>query len=173
MGTMPARHFASALFALALGCSASLPAPPETPQPEAAFQEVPFPPPPARPEQVPEQPEAGTVWIDGEWTFTGRYWAWTYGRWVRSPAPDAGFAPSSCRFAPDGKLFCARGTWYREGGAALEHPPELARAEANEGDVLDEEGHRIDVAPNRPAHRDRSWKNAKRRDRERASSEKR
>jgi hypothetical protein len=125
------------------------------PHPASAFVEVPYPPPPARPEQLPDPPDvAGAVWIDGEWAWRGRSWGWTYGRWVRVPE-NAAFAPSRCRFDSDAVLVCARGTWYLADGTELRHPRELATATANEGNVVDEEGNRIDVGPNRKARRER------------------
>src|SRR5689334_3320659 len=70
----------SSVLALALfGCSSSLPHPTYTPQPQSALVEVAFPPPPARPEIVPDKPSDDAVWIDGEWAWRGRRWAWRSG----------------------------------------------------------------------------------------------
>jgi hypothetical protein len=141
------------LLIAAASCVASLPAPLPVAQPEGAFTEVPYPPPPARPEIVPDRPEADVVWIDGEWSWQRRRWAWILGRWLVPPAPEARFAAAAWRRDKSGKLWWAPGSWYDSRGARLPHPDPLAMADADEGDVIDAAGHEIDVGPNRSAHR--------------------
>src|SRR5262245_30359992 len=107
---------------LAAGCGGSLP---EAPRPEPAAPvraanavEVPYPPPPARVEFVPEQPRSGTVWVDGEWSWTGTRWAWTYGRWV-APPQSATFSPWKTARTSDGALLFVPGTWRNAAGVEI------------------------------------------------------
>lgn len=144
----------AAMISVVAGCAGTLPAPTEGSHPARSYVEVPYPPPPARPEQVPEQPAGDAVWIDGEWAWQGRYWGWLYGRWVRPPA-GARFAPSDCRYDGAGALSCAQGWWYADNGAELPHPRPVDPGGAGEGDVVDEQNRPVDVVPNRPAHSSR------------------
>lgn len=45
---------------------------------------VPYPPPAAHVDVVPEAPAAmkNAVWVDGQWLWLGRRWWWESGRWV-------------------------------------------------------------------------------------------
>jgi hypothetical protein len=92
-----------------LGCGArTVDAPPGVHPPNDALP-VPYPPPPAKVEELPPQPSAGCAWVDGYWEFTDR-WEWQPGEWVR---PQAG-----CRLAPvelrreGGQLLHAKPRWY-------------------------------------------------------------
>ena len=77
---------------------------------------VPYPPPPAKVEELPAPPLAGCVWADGYWEFTDR-WEWQSGEWVMPQA--------HCRLAPvelrrqDGQLWHARPRWYPDNVALL------------------------------------------------------
>ena len=70
---------------------------------------VPYPPPPAKVEEVPPQPSGTCTWTDGYWEFSDR-WEWQPGEWV---VPQA-----HCRLAPvelrrqAGQLWHARPRWY-------------------------------------------------------------
>jgi hypothetical protein len=139
-------------FALNSGCGGS-----SLPEPDLAIPaplkfgeaiEVPFPPPPARVEFIPEKPRSGAVWIDGEWSWTGRRWSWTYGRWV-TPPPSAVFAPWRTARTSDGTLLFAGGTWYDERGAEITEPLPLAIGHAREEDVITPKGQTERTAPNR------------------------
>lgn len=92
-------------------CGAYLTAPRTATHPARAFVEVPYPPPAALPETVPEKPNADVVWLDGEWMFVNSSYVWRRGGWV--VAPQVGnFAPWSTRYTDDGRLLLASGTWY-------------------------------------------------------------
>ena len=139
------------VFALASGCGGS-----SLPEPELASApalkigeaiEVPFPPPPARVEFIPDRPRPGAVWIDGEWTWTGRRWGWTYGRWVMPPA-SATFAPWRTARTSDGTQLFAAGTWYDEQGNEITEPLPLAIGVAREEDVITPPGRSEKTAPN-------------------------
>jgi hypothetical protein len=101
------------LFALvALGCGSSLPAPPSTEHPLLAYVEVPYPPPAALAETVPERPEnANVVWVDGEWVFHGSAYVWRRGGWV-VPPPAGRFAAWRSWYRRDGRLMLATSAWY-------------------------------------------------------------
>jgi len=97
---------------LLAACSASLPAPPTTEHPLSAYVEVPYPPPAALAETVPERPNRdNVVWIDGEWRYHGRSFVWRRGGWVVAP-PTSRFAPWRSWYRRDGRLMLAPGTWY-------------------------------------------------------------
>jgi hypothetical protein len=133
------------------GCGgSSLPEPEQaTPAPlkQGEAIEVPFPPPPARVEFIPEKPNSGAVWIDGEWSWTGRRWAWTYGRWVIPPS-SATFARWRTARTSDGILLFAPGTWHDERGAQIAEPLPLAVGVAREGEVILPHGQPEKTAPN-------------------------
>jgi hypothetical protein len=151
----------SLFFALVLatGCGGSLPAPKLAEHPSSAYQPVPFPAPPARPEFVPRIDDPQAVWIDGEWRWRGIRWGWIYGRWVRPPK-GAAWAPSSWRRTRSGELYVAPGTWRDAKGRPLPHPRALRLAGADEGDVLEDEGLLEDVGPNERANKKRAPKAA-------------
>ena len=119
-----------ALLVCSLGaCATTLPEPPTGPHPPSEFIEVPYPPPAATAEVVPESPRAGAVWVDGQWLWRGRYYVWQRGGWV-VPAAGAYFAPWTKYYAKDGTLFFADGTWRRESDRArIAGPPVLRSAE--------------------------------------------
>lgn len=95
-----------------LGCGGGLPAPAATQHPLSAYAEVPYPPPAALAETVPERPERdGVVWIDGEWVFHGRSFVWRRGGWV-VPPPSGRFASWRSWYRRDGRLMLASGAWY-------------------------------------------------------------
>jgi len=135
-------------FGLALAaCSGrSVPHPRFVPHPTSALVEVPYPPPPARVEQVPSPPHGDAVWIDGEWLWQGRRWAWRKGRWVlppsnaSQPAQGVAFSPWTLVRRDDGVLFAAAGAWRNDKGEAIADPPVLLEAEVGRGSVVSSEG---------------------------------
>jgi len=136
---------------LAAGCGSSLPEP-DRAEPIAVRAEnaveVPYPPPPARVEFVPDRPRSGTVWIDGEWSWTGQRWAWTYGRWVQPPE-SATFSPWKTARTSDGVLLFVPGRWRNAAGAELADPEPLARGRARQENVVTPPGQPEKTAPNK------------------------
>ena len=134
-----------ATFALAAlaACSSRVPHPPYTTQPTSALVEVDYPPPPARVDFVTEQPGKNAVWLNGEWSWTGRRWAWKPGGWVVVPE-GAAYAKLTLVRRGDGKLFAAPGTWRNAQGEEVP-APEFKSATSTKGtSVVDPEG---DPAP--------------------------
>jgi hypothetical protein len=79
--------------------------------PNDAYEAVPYPPPAALSELVPEEPEGtDVVWIDGSWVFRGNYYVWQRGGWVENPK-GAAFAEWKVRYAPDGRVEYAASSW--------------------------------------------------------------
>ena len=81
-----------AVVAAALGgCGSSVIEAPVGAHPSNDAVSVPFPPPPAKLEELPPRPSSRCVWVDGFWDFSER-WEWQPGEWV--------VPPPSCRLAP-------------------------------------------------------------------------
>jgi YXWGXW repeat-containing protein len=115
------------MFMFGTGCSGSLPVPPSTTHPPRAYVEVPYPPPAALVEVVPEEPPGSPVWLDGHWMWRGRYYVWQRGGWVLVPA-EAAYADWQCVLAEDGRLLFAPGTWYDPTGNPVAAPKSLTVA---------------------------------------------
>jgi hypothetical protein len=105
---------ALALFAASAGCSRNLPTPFIGPHRGEQPIAVPYPPPPARVEIIPDRPASpkGTVWIDGEWSFQAHRWVWIPGRW-QLPVIGAYYAPGTTARLADGTLAWFPATWHR------------------------------------------------------------
>lgn len=138
------RHWLSVALASSLaartlcGCGGSLPGPTSTEHPLSAYVEVPYPPPAALAETVPERPHhAGVVWIDGEWQYRGRAFVWRRGGWVLAPA-DSRFAPWRAWYRRDGRLMLAPGTWYNGRHEQVRAPRPLVPAATPPNEVTDE-----------------------------------
>ncbi len=103
------RGLLAMLTASALACGSRHAEAPRGAHPANDGVSVPYPPPPAKVEEVPAQPNTACVWADGYWDFTDR-WEWQVGEWV---IPQA-----HCRLAPmelrrqGGLLLHARPRWY-------------------------------------------------------------
>jgi hypothetical protein len=124
----PYLYLISLLAIVASACSSSLPAPPETVHPRRAFVEVPYPPPAALVEIVPERPEASdVVWLDGHWIWRGRYYVWQRGGWMIPPENGA-YATWQSVLAKDGRVVFAPGAWYGPNRRRLQPPKVLAEA---------------------------------------------
>lgn len=124
---------------LLAGCGVpSLPAPNAAQHPLSAYREVPYPPPAALAETVPERPNhPGLVWIDGEWVFHGSSFVWRRGGWV-APTPASRFAPWHAWYRRDGRLMLASGTWYDAKNERLRRPKSLKPAETPPNEVTSE-----------------------------------
>ncbi|MGH7281474.1 MAG: YXWGXW repeat-containing protein [Polyangiaceae bacterium] len=133
------RFLFAAVVMTVLGCSSGLPRPPYSPQKTTDLQEVAFPPPPARVEFVPDQPNSDSVWIDGEWEWTGRVWTWKRGRWVE-PIPSATFSPWATVRGSDGMLYLAGGTWRDVKGNPIDPPKAISYGKPTAGSLVDSEG---------------------------------
>jgi hypothetical protein len=139
-----------AVAAVAIACGSKSVTPPRyVAQPQSALAEVPYPPPPARVEFIPDRPDDDAVWIDGEWTWRGRRYTWKPGRWVR-PLPNAAFAPWTTVRDAMGTLYLATGTWRDGKGAALPDPTPIRVGAPSQGVVVDPEGEQIPRSPLQP-----------------------
>jgi hypothetical protein len=114
------------LATVAAGCRPSLPEPPLAPSAAEDVLDVTYPPPAAHVEDVPEKPQADAVWVDGQWTWEGK-WRWNRGGWV--------IVPNGARFAPwrtfrriDGTLAFVPSSWRDARGALVPSPPFLVGA---------------------------------------------
>jgi hypothetical protein len=118
----------SLVAVVAPACSSSLPAPPATAHPKRAFLEVPYPPPAALVEVVPERPkDDAAVWLDGHWVWRGRYYVWQRGGWVIPPENGA-YAAWQSVLAKAGRIVCAPSAWYGPDGRPLPPPKVLTVA---------------------------------------------
>jgi hypothetical protein len=107
--------------------SSSVPAAPARPHPASAYDRVPYPPPSALAEIVPEQPRSDAIWVDGHWVWRGRYYVWERGGWV--VPPEGSFIRRwHARYEPDGTLLYAPTTWHEESGRPLPAPEFLLPA---------------------------------------------
>jgi hypothetical protein len=88
---------------------------------------VPYPPPAAVPEIVPPEPDRRAVWVDGQWSYRGRYFVWERGAWVLPP-PGAYFAPWARVYGKDGTLYFAEAAWRSRDGRSLIAPRVLRPA---------------------------------------------
>ena len=109
----------AALCALLTACHGSLPAPPSGPVPPDALLEIPYPPPPARVQTVPPPKQATDVWIDGQWTWSGKEWKWGEGAWV-TPPPNAYFTGWKVVLREDGRFLFAAAAWRAMDGRPLD-----------------------------------------------------
>lgn len=144
-----AATMAAASTMLACG-RGQLPAPSYVGQPQEALVQVPYPPPPARVEFVPDSPDGDAVWVDGEWVWQGRRYAWKPGRWVRAPS-GAAFAPWATVRDSMGGLYIAEGTWRDRSGKELKAPEPLRTGRPSPGAITDPEGETINAPAIQPA----------------------
>jgi hypothetical protein len=131
-----------------VACSSALPEPVLAERPASELVEVPYPPPPARVEHVPTEPERAAVWIDGEWEWDGRRWAWRYGGWIAAPSEGISLAKWVTVRRTDGALMFAPSLWRDATGHVVPSPAMLAPATADDDSVISPEGNRESTAPN-------------------------
>jgi hypothetical protein len=141
--SMACRLALLAVMTLAAACSGRIPHPPYANHPPAALVEVDYPPPPARVEFVPKRPMDNAVWLNGEWSWSGRRWAWKEGGWVVVPQ-GARYAKLALVRRKDGKLFAAGGTWRNAQGGEIAAPEFVKAGGAPATSIVDPEG---DPAP--------------------------
>lgn len=102
--------FATALLASS-GCRGLVPGPELDARVDVASGAcVPSSPPPARIDDVPPRPQPQSVWIDGEWSWSGRAYVWRAGAWVVPPVGSA-YAPQGLFRLPSGALVLVQGQW--------------------------------------------------------------
>jgi hypothetical protein len=115
--------------AIALGaCADHFPSPPLAPiraSPEDLV-DVPSPAPAAHVEFVPEQPNRDAVWVDGQWTFAGR-WRWEPGGWLVVP-DGVRFSPWRTFYRNDGSIVLLPASWRDAQGNVVPAPPFVVRA---------------------------------------------
>jgi hypothetical protein len=132
------KFHAVALLLTLSACGTTLPVPERARHPLAVFKEVPYPPPAALAEIVPEQPDrAGVVWIDGEWVLHGSSYVWRRGGWVVPPT-GARFAPWESWYRRDGRLMLAAGTWYDAKNERVRRPEAVAPAQTPPNEITSE-----------------------------------
>jgi hypothetical protein len=141
------RLVAVSMTAQAVACGSAIPEPGSAERPATDFVEVPYPPPPARVEFLPAKPRSGAVWIDGEWEWDGRRWAWRYGAWVAPPSGILYSRWTTIRRS-DGTLLFAPSVFRNASGREMVSPPALATATAYDDNVVSPEGDRESTAPN-------------------------
>lgn len=128
----------SVIVLLAVACGAQHAEAPRGAHPQHDAVVVPYPPPPAKVEEVPPQPNAACVWTDGYWEFTDR-WEWQVGEWV-VPQPHCRLAPVELR-RDGGQLWHARPRWYPDNvtllgpESACPRPRACPRAPAENGSI--------------------------------------
>lgn len=94
---------------LAMGCTNRQAEAPTSSHPPGDAIVVPYPPPPAKVEELPPMPSSDCIWTDGYWEFSDR-WEWQPGEWV-VPPPRCQLAPVELR-RQAGQLWHARPRWY-------------------------------------------------------------
>jgi hypothetical protein len=114
--------------AFALGCGSHLPSPPLSPPRPAQedLVDVPSAPPAGHVEFVPEQPHDDAVWVDGQWTYAGR-WRWEPGGWLIVPEGYR-FTPWQTFYRADGSIVLMPSSWHDAHGNVVDAPPFIARA---------------------------------------------
>lgn len=130
---------------VALACGSKVDVPQYTGQPTEALAPVPYPPPPARAENIPDSPSKGAVWIDGEWVWQTRRYAWRKGRWIMPPS-GAKFAPWTTVRDKTGNLYIASGVWRSTtDGSEVQEPAPINQGKPKGGDVVSPEGDSVEV----------------------------
>ncbi len=117
-------------------CGRSLPGPPKGMPPSTAFIEIPFPPPPAQIELIPERPHGRSVWVDGSWEWTGMRWRWKDGGWFEPPPRGVVYSTWQTVRPSGTRLLFAHAAWRDRSGKKVPAPRLLASATlSSEGDA--------------------------------------
>lgn len=121
-----------------VACGSSLPAPEHAEHPAESYNEVPYPPTASLAEIIPARPNcANCVWVDGDWVFRGKIYAWQRGGWF-VPPPGARYASSRIVYTPGGRILFAPGTWYDRQGQTLPRLQAIRPATTPPNDVTSE-----------------------------------
>ena len=115
--------------AVTLSCGSTLPAPETARHSHDAYEVVPYPPPSALVEIIPESPSPGAVWVDGYWAWRGRHYVWERGGWV-APAEGLRVSRWDARYLKSGELLYAPTIWRDAAGRTIEPPRFLLPAAA-------------------------------------------
>lgn len=97
------RALSVSLVVLLGACAEALPLPEIGPHVDEEPVTVPYPPPAARPEIVPDKHAKDQVWVDGQWIWRNRRWVWQAGAFV-VPPKDSYYAPAVTLRQEDGSL---------------------------------------------------------------------
>ncbi len=81
------------------------------------------------------------MWIDGQWLWRGRRWAWIEGYWA-ADTKAVTYSPWQLSRGQTGVLYMAVGTWRNAKGEAVEVPPPLAVGSSRRTGVVSAEGER-------------------------------
>jgi hypothetical protein len=103
------------------------------------YSDVPYPPPAALVELIPDAPADGrdAVWVDGSWAWRGRYYVWQRGGWVVPPR-NARLRPWRLHLTEDGRMLYAETRWTRPDGKRLRQPRILVPATTPPNEVTAE-----------------------------------
>jgi hypothetical protein len=112
---------------LVTACGGAIPQPESEQHAASAYEVVPYPPPSALVEIVPDQPRTDAVWVDGYWVWRGRYYVWERGGWLLPP-DQATVGKWHARYRDDGTLLFAPTRWYDARGRVIDPPPFLLPA---------------------------------------------
>lgn len=74
---------------------------------------VPYPPPAARVEVIPDPKSPTLVWVDGQWVWKSRRWVWQAGQW-EEPLENGFYAPPSTVMLSDGSVAYFPGVWRKK-----------------------------------------------------------
>ena len=115
-----------------------MPRPAVIEHPSESYVGVPYPPSASLAETVPARPKGkNIVWIDGDWVYRGKFYAWQRGGWFE--APEGGqYAPSRILYLEGGRLMFAPGTWYDENREPLPRLRALVPASTPANEVTSE-----------------------------------
>jgi len=122
---------------VAAACASSLPSPEMIRHPARTFAEVPYPPPAALVEIVPDEPSDAAVWVDGYWSWRGSSYVWLRGGWLEPPE-GAGYATWQLVLTDDGRLMFAPGLWYDASHREMPVPKMLAVARTPPNQITSE-----------------------------------
>lgn len=102
-----------ALLLLACTPTSSLPLPKTGPHVGEEAVIVPYPPPPAKVQVIPDRPEKpkDLVWIDGQWLWRSQRWIWQEGKW-EEPHKNGYYAIPMTIMVSDGSIRYFAGSWH-------------------------------------------------------------